>query len=399
MIIHPFFVPMKHLSIPIFLLLILLTKIDAQDKQDIFSFNGYLSGMQTIMFQDINDDWTTENLFHNRLNFFLYPAKDLTVSVHLRNRLIYGENVRYTPGYADMIGKSNGWADLSFNIFTGDYYVLNTSVDRLWIQYTAGNFEATAGRQRINWGQTLVWNPNDIFNVYSYFDIDYIERPGSDALRLKYYTSYTSSVELAAKIDSSKKITAAGLFHFNLKGYDIQFLGGLLEENDFVAGIGWSGNILNAGFRGETTYFHDIENFKDTTGMIMASAGLDYNFKNSLAVQIEILYSNKPFMPAGGFLGYYTSPLNVKSLGFTEYSLFASANYPFTPLLQGTLAGMYFPKLDGFFTGPSITYNLMENIDLSMFLQFFSVELENPLTQIKKREDITLIFLRMKWNF
>ena len=39
-------------------------------------------------------------------------------------------------------------------------------------------FIATAGRQRINWGQTFVWNVNDVFNAYSYFDFDYKERPG-----------------------------------------------------------------------------------------------------------------------------------------------------------------------------------------------------------------------------
>lgn len=374
-------------------------KISGQDNLKILTLNGYLSGMQTVIFQDLNKDWITENLFHNRLNIHLYPLKNLTASIQFRNRLIYGETVRFTPGYTGMIGKSDGWADLSFNIATGNYYVLNSSIDRLWIQYTAGNFETTAGRQRINWGQTLVWNPNDIFNIYSYFDIDYIERPGSDGIRLKYYTGYTSSVELAAKIDSSKKITAAGLFHFNLNGYDLQFLGGVLEENDFVAGLGWSGNIRNAGFRGETTYFHDIKNFQDTTGMIMASIGMDYTFSNSLLLQLEFLYANKASMPAGGFLGYYTSALNVKSLAFTEYSLFTSINYPFTPLLQGTVAGMYFPKLDGYFAGPSLTYNMMKNIDLALFLQYFSGELENPITQIKKREDITMVFLRLRWNF
>ncbi|KPK85832.1 MAG: hypothetical protein AMS27_06490 [Bacteroides sp. SM23_62_1] len=390
---------MRHFRIPAFLLLFCFHNISGQDNLKVITLNGYLSGMQMVMFQDIDEDWMTENMFHNRLNLYFYPLKNFSASVQLRNRFIYGETVNNTPGYKDMINSSNGWADLSFNIFTGDYFVLNTAIDRLWIQYTAGNFEATAGRQRINWGQTLVWNPNDIFNVYSYFDIDYIERPGSDAIRLKYYTSYTSSIELTAKTDSSEKITAAGLFHFNIRGYDIQFLGGILEEKDLTAGLGWSGNISNAGFRGEVSYFHDIDNFKDTTGLIMVSTGMEYTFKNSLLWQIEFLYSNRPFMPDEGFLGYYTSPLNVKSLAFTKYSLFTSINYSFTPLFNCSFAGMYFPKLSGFFTGPSITYNMMENVDLSMFLQYFSGEMTDPLTLDKKREDITIAFLRLRWNF
>ena len=69
-----------------------------------------------------------------------------------------------------------------------------------------GNFRQGSDRQRINWGQTLVWNPNDIFNAYSYFDFDYIERPGSDAIRLQYYPDYSSAIEMAVKADYENKI-------------------------------------------------------------------------------------------------------------------------------------------------------------------------------------------------
>lgn len=370
-----------------------------QDTLKSLELNGYLSGLQNIMFQEIDKEWTTENLIHNRLNFNWYPTKNLNVSVQLRNRLIYGETVNYNPYYAGAIGHDDGWFDFSFNICSGKSFVLNTAIDRFWLQYTSGRFEATIGRQRINWGQTYVWNTNDIFNVYSYFDVDYIERPGSDAVRLKYYSGYTSSFELTAKIDSSDRITAAGMFRFNIRNYDIQFLGGIFNKEDYIAGMGWSGNIFNAGFRGEATYFHDIDNFRDTTGMIMISASLDYTFSNSLFLQSEFLYTNRPLNTGGGLINYYTSSLNVKSLAFTEYSIFASASYPLTPLLQGSLAGMYFPKLKGIFAGPSVTYNLEENTDLGLFFQYFSGELRNPITSVTERENITLIYLRLRWNF
>jgi len=376
-----------------FIIFLFPTLLSAQNSEKSWTLNGYVSDMQTVMFQNIGEDWITENLIHNRLNFHWYPFENLTATVQFRNRLIYGETIKGNQDYIDAIGKNDGWADLSFNLSSGNSYVLNSAIDRIWIQYTDGNFVATAGRQRINWGQTLVWNPNDLFNVYSYFDVDYIERPGSDALRLQYYPGYTSTIELAAKIDSSNKVTAAGLFRFNLHGYDIQFLGGMLGGKDYVAGLGWSGNLWNAAFRGEASYFHDIDNSKDTTGVFMASAGMDYTFENSLMLQFEFLYANEPYFPPGGFLAYHNAPLNVKSLAFTEYSAFAGISYPITPLFQGSLAGMYFPKLKGFFAGPSFTYNMMDNLDLSLITQYFTGEIED------QRMDVILVFLRLKWNF
>ncbi|MCG8318265.1 MAG: hypothetical protein MI921_02070 [Cytophagales bacterium] len=49
------------------------------------------------------------------------------------------------------------------------------------------------GKHRINWGKSYVWNPNDVFNAYSFFDFDYEERRGTDALLIKYTTSPFSS--------------------------------------------------------------------------------------------------------------------------------------------------------------------------------------------------------------
>ncbi|MCK7542259.1 MAG: hypothetical protein MZV63_70990 [Marinilabiliales bacterium] len=67
-------------------------------------------------------------------------------------------------------------------------HVLNTFIDRASVDFTAGTLQVSAGRQRINWSQALVWNPNDIFNTYSSFDFDYMERPGSDAVRVDLLT-------------------------------------------------------------------------------------------------------------------------------------------------------------------------------------------------------------------
>ena len=159
--------------------------------------------------------------------------------------------VRSGQSYSEMIGSDHGLVDLSWNILNKQSFFLNTTIDRLWVDFNYGKFQARVGRQRINWGQTLVWNPNDIFNAYSFFDFDYVERPGSDAIRLQYYPDSSSAFELAVKADYENNITAAALYRFNKWGYDIQFLAGYFNSEDIVAGAGWSGALGSVSFRGE----------------------------------------------------------------------------------------------------------------------------------------------------
>ena len=373
--------------------------LTGQEKFSSFEMKGYLSNMQSAMFEDPDEDWIMDGLFHNRLNFFWYGGKHFNASIQFRNRLMYGETLQLFPGYIDNIGKSDGLFDLSFNLLSGATYVLNTNIDRIWFQYTMEGFSATMGRQRINWGQTLVWNVNDVFNVYSYFDFDYEERPGSDAARIQFYPNYTSTIDLAVKIDSSHRVTAAAMYRFNVFSYDLQFLAGILNEEDYLAGMGWSGNIGGAGFRGEATYFHPKWNFSDTSGMFMGSLGIDYTFPSTLMLQGEYLYSSHPYTSAWGFIDYYARPLTVKQLGFTKHSIFASGSYQVTPLFSTSLSGMYFPEMNGFFIGPNLSYNILSDLDLAFFLQYFNVEQEIPITGDKFRQRITLWFLRLKWNF
>lgn len=369
--------------------------------QDEVSLSGYISDMQTVY--HIPDQWLWENTLHNRLNLNINPTSWLSASLQVRNRFIAGNTIRKFPGYADGIDSDPGWVDL---IIVGERelgdsagYLLSMAVDRLWLQFSFGNLEIKAGRQRINWGQTFVWNPNDIFNSYSYFEVDYPERSGSDAVRIQYYTGTASAIELAAKIDSADRVTAAGYFRFNTLGFDIQFLGGVYQEEDLVLGTGWSGNLGPTAFRGEVSWFRDLDHFQDTTGYFMASAGFDYTFSNSLWIQVEGLYSAfAAELDMNSFLSFYSGNLDVKSLGFTEWSLFVSLSYPFTPLISGGFAAIYFPEWKGYYLGPSFDLSLNNNLDLSLILQHFSAEVDNPAGETK-RENNTFGFLRLKWSF
>lgn len=362
---------------------------------------GYLSDMQTIY--RIPDQWLWENSLHNRLNLELYPTDWLSGTLQMRNRAILGNTVRKFPGYAESIDGDQGWLDLSWvsdgKLGDSAAYVLTSAVDRLWLQLTFGNLEIKAGRQRINWGQTFVWNPNDIFNSYSYFEVDYPERPGSDALRVSYYTGNASTLELAAKVDSADRITAAAYFRFNTLGFDIQFLGGIYQEEDLILGAGWSGNIGSSALRGELSYFRDLDQFRDTTAYLMTSLGFDYTFSNSLMIQLEGLYSAfAKDRDVYSFLQFYSGNLDVKNLGFTKWSLLGNISYPLTPLLNGGFATIWYPEWKGVYLGPSFDLSLGSNFDLSLILQHFTAEFKN-LAGSTHREKNTFGFVRFKWSF
>jgi len=378
---------------------VLFTGLKGQNK---WSLTGYVSDMQSL-YHVPKDQWLWENNLHNRLNFEYYPTGWLNISLQMRNRVILGNTVVKIPGYASAAGSDLGWFDLSWETDRklGDStgMVLTSAVDRLWMKFTLGNFEITAGRQRINWGQTIVWNPNDIFNSYSYFEVDYPERPGSDAVRLQYYTGNASTIELAAKVDSANRVTAAGYFRFNALGYDVQLLGGIYQQEDLFLGTGWSGNLGPAAFRGELSWFRDLEQFSDTTGYFMASAGFDYTFSNSLWIQVEGLYSAfARNFNLSSFLQFYSGTLDVKKLAFTQWSFFTSLSYPFTPLINGGLAAIWFPEWKGYYLGPSFDLSLNSNLDLSLILQYFSAEFDNPAGD-PSRQHNTFGFLRLKWSF
>jgi hypothetical protein len=374
--------------------LILVTAgiVISQEKPKFLTLNGYFSTMQSVIFDSISGPFVVDNLVHNRLNFKGYINEHITFATEFRNRLFTGDMVRSNTSYSETVGSDDGLVDLSWNILDKQSFLLNTSIDRLWADFNYGKFQARAGRQRINWGQTLVWNPNDIFNVYSYFDFDYVERPGSDAVRLQYYPDYSSAVELVLKGDYENRITGAALYRFNTHGYDIQFLAGFFNSEDIIAGTGWSGSMGSVSFRGEATWFQPAKNFSDTTGTGIFTIGFDKTFSNNSMAQMQVMYCNNP-ADIQTFESIYKGTMSTKEIAFSQFSAFGLYSYPITPLFNISLSAMWFPDLKGYYAGPSFEYSVAENVSLSLYWQHFESQKSEPGTRIN------MGFLRVKFNF
>jgi hypothetical protein len=392
---------MLHRTIFFLLFLFFFSISFSQEKQKNYDFQGYITDMQSVMFDSIDNVWFNDNLIHNRLNFKWYPSDNITLDIELRNRFIFGDQLKNGLIDKKNYRKDQGYIPfLTHNIAEGRSFLLNSSFDRLWLRYKFSDFEITLGRQRINWGQNFVWNPNDIFNVYSFFDFDYIERPGSDALRIQYFTGFTSEIESAIKIDSAKKITAAVMGKFSKGSYDFQVLGGILNSEEYSFGIGWTGNILNISFSGEATYLHPIDNFTDTTGVFIFASGLSYSFSSSFFIQFEALYNSyAKQINVNNFIDFYNGNLSVKKMAVSEFNIFSALTYSPHPLINLSLSAMYMPGIKGFYVGTSADFSLADDLKFSLIFQTFSGEFVMPASLQKKRQWFNLGFLRFKYSF
>ncbi|MEO0470493.1 MAG: hypothetical protein AAF206_12785, partial [Bacteroidota bacterium] len=180
----------------------------------------------------------TNNLVHNRLNFRYYPSDKWTLALETRNRLFFGEQSR-DPSFADQIDQYNGLVDLSVRWAENNGFLLHSVIDRAYVKYAHEKWDIRVGRQRINWGINLAWNPNDLFNAYNFFDFDYEERPGNDAIRVQYFPGPLSNIDVAfAPSDTFSQSIGALRYGFNLKGYDLQVLTGYFQ-GDLSFGGGW----------------------------------------------------------------------------------------------------------------------------------------------------------------
>lgn len=402
------------------LTLIFSINANAQKKFRATGFFEYLNNtwIPSNMYQTFGfDDWQNQSTIYNRINIWWTPVTNLEFHTGIRNNFTFGPLVAQYNNFFDytkLVTYDDGYLDLTWKISSDNSNILYTNLDRLNFKWTRDKFELTIGRQRINWGTNLVWNPNDIFNAFNYFDFNYIERPGSDAVLLEYYTGNFSSIQLAGKlsyrqevIDSitlKKKltVTAAAMYKFNRWSYDFQFFGGMMQT-DLTAGIGWEGNIGGAGFTGEASWFRDIDNFTDTTGIVISSISANYIFKNQLMVSLSVIYNSngstgKAYENYTGILGsfstMFSSSLNVKNLTPSRFDIFGQLSYPATPLINISLSGMLNPYDKSAYIGPSTTFSLTDNISLLLIGQLFFGETLTEFGDYGK-----MFFLDLKWNF
>lgn len=356
-----------------------------------FIFNGYLKALPSLDFTNITDDINFNNIFHNRLNFRYSHSNNLFFVVEVRNRLLSGSMVSdYHNLLKESLKTDNGLVNASFVPASGKNHLWHLNSDRFYADWRHNDWQFRLGRQRINWGINMVSNPNDLFNTYSFFDFDYEERPGADALRIQHYTGDLSRWELAINpAREAEKSVAAMMYAFNTKGIDLQFIAGYYR-NRTALGTGWATHIKESGFKGEVTLFNSLSKMDSMT--VVAAISLDHIFANGMYGFAEMLYNGGNRSGETNLL-LMTEPMSADNIFISKYAITGSLNYPVSPILSTSAAAIYMPDLKGFYIMPSLSWSVVTNFDLTLLTQYFQVNHSGSPIRLFRP------FLQTKWSF
>ena len=366
----------------------------AQENSDFnVELSGYLKELGQLSIDNSFSTTRYDNILHHRLESDWTLSEHFEFRADLRTRLLNGYSVNNTPGLKQFYEQDPNYLDLSWVWLSTDHSLMHSVIDRLHASYINGSFEMHVGRQRLNWGRTYVWNPNDLFNAYSYLNFDYEERPGVDAISVQYSWSYASGVEAGYRIgDSFEESVIGGMVRTSLASYDVQFVGGHYLEH-ITLGVGWAGYLKEAGFKGEIAYFHPEDEFFDDTGHFTATAGIDYMFNNGMYVQGELLYNggyHKPTSPVQEL----THPPSADNLFIARSGFFLNSSYQIHPLVSGNLGFMGSFDRSIFILIPQISVSVTNNLDFLVLSQLLKGNVLNRYT-----ETPNLFFFRLKWSY
>ena len=360
--------------------------------QSAFSANGYVKNMFSA-FKPYKGEWILDNLVHQRTNVYWNSKSAWSGKASLRTRFFYGKTTEQVPNFGEVIDDgANDLLNLSIGFDVGDKGYIHTYFDRLYVEYAKDNLELRLGRQRVNWGKHLIWNPNDLFNAYNYADFDYEERAGADAFTARYYYSPLSDVEFAVRAFKEwKDATIAFAWRTNKGLYDFQNIVAY-HEQQFVFGNAWAGNLGQWSFKGEWSVFVPLVDSIEFGSNV--AIGFEYITKGGVSMNFSALY-NADGKTDGSLAELFIFEPSARNLYPYKWAIFTSAGFQFHPLFYGNLAIIYSPvPVHPLFFNPALTWSATTNLDIDAVLQFaFNKFGDQYISAVQG------YFLRVKWSF
>ena len=344
------------------------------------ALSGYVNNSSLVggTRPDPFDETLWQNLTSQRLNFkWRINNFDLQIS----------SQTTFSFGNKDILNliKSTSTEDhnllkLSYRLVDDEKKWLNFALDRVALRWSTEHFEISVGRQRINWGNTILWHPNDIFNSSPYINLIYPEKMGCDAVRASFFHNEVATSEIAVSADRRGSPTVA-ILHRNLfRKLDYQLLGGVYKGHFLFAGGGFTTELNSFNIRFEGSYFHDYRTVEEQRDIVQIAMGVDRVFKNNLIIQTELLYTNKPYDITDLILSYQPNEDSVRELTISRWSFAGQLYYPVSNLFAINSVVAYFPDQEAIYLGAGMNIHITKNLDASLMAHAFRYTLKQSYT-------------------
>jgi len=116
-------------------------------------------------------------------------------------------------------------------------------------------------------------------------------------------------------------------------------------------------------------FYTDIDETEGSRSTnLIASASIDYMFPNSLFLVTEALYNKEGGMDEFSLLA---EPLTPDNPSFSRFQFTAQGSYPIHPLVDGSLAAIWYPDEQAVYLSPSATWSVITDLDLRVLAQVF----------------------------
>jgi len=320
------------------------------------------------------DETLWQNMTSQRFNFNWRINNNFNIYISSRTNFSIGNSTILKMIKATSTDDYN-LMKLSYSLVDKDDKWLGVALDRLALRWAADDFEITLGRQRINWGNTILWNPNDIFDSSPVINFTYPEKMGCDAVRATFYHSEVATSEIALSADRDGSPTAALFHRNNFRKLDYQFLGGVYKGHYLFAGGGFTTELKHVNIRFEGSYFRDFRKVGDKRDIVQIAMGIDKIFSNNLILQTEVLYTNKPYDISDVLFSYVPKRQSVRELTTSSWSFAGQLYYPFSNLFSINSLVAYFHDQKAFLVGAEMSYQIFKNFELSLMVGAFDYTL------------------------
>lgn len=246
------------------------------------------------------------------------------------------------------------------------------SIDRAYIRLYLDNADVTIGKQRISWGQSMLWSPFDVFNRVNFLEPQE-EKSGINSFRVSVPLAATASAEAVFAPEATSDESRAGVrFIWNMLGTEFavtavhnavssvrQRIVGFSFKTDAVIGLWFEGAHFNTDPLPEMTAASD--------DYVRWLAGFDYSYDFSGK---QLYFMAEYTRDEGGvndksLYNYIQALATGRSLMGRDY-MYGSAQLTlndYTSVSAGILANL---TDSGVMLMPSVRHSLFPNTEMTV---------------------------------